>query len=232
MSRGLTTVDVSYRATDVSLDCGSSPLTVGHTRGCTASVTDVAPGSASTPTGMIAFSSEASDRFINNDCWLSTSGTAPNCSVVFTPTAVGSGSRTITATYLPNRIGAAGRKPDLVHGSSAATVVLTVLHSTSTTLTCADSDLTVGQSTTCVATVTDTSPDQTSTPTGSMAFVGQVGDTFSGPCDLAGSGATASCQVTYTAGPGAGAHILTARYSGDSTHHPSNGRTTIGVARP
>ena len=62
-------------------------------------------------------------------------------------------------------------------------------------------------------------------------MTGGAGDSFSGsPCTLSGSGATATCQVTYTpTAVGTGHHTLAAAYGGDRIHKMSRGTTSVTV---
>ena len=98
---------------------------------------------------------------------------------------------------------------------------------TQTTVNCTPGAVTVGQASTCTATVTDTSASP-STPSGTVSFASTGQGSFSagGSCALAGSGAQASCSVSYT--PSAsGTPTITASYGGDGTHAGSSGSTTL-----
>jgi hypothetical protein len=57
-------------------------------------------------------------------------------------------------------------------------------------------------------------------PTGSVTFSSDGAGTFSaGSCSVSGTGATATCQVSYTPNPGSeGQHTITADYLGDNSH--------------
>ncbi len=94
--------------------------------------------------------------------------------------------------------------------------------SSSTVVTCT-SPIVHGNPTTCTATVTDTSPGTAVTPKGSVTFTSNstMGTFSSGSaCTLSGSGASATCQVTYTPSA-AGTHAITALYTGDAVHSGS-----------
>ncbi|TMI45965.1 PKD domain-containing protein [Candidatus Bathyarchaeota archaeon] len=93
---------------------------------------------------------------------------------------------------------------------------------TSTVVTCARSTPTVGEDTTCSATVTDTSPGMINTPAGNLTF------TPIGICALTGTGASASCS-TNIATTAVGTLSISATYLGDSNHNASSGITTIIV---
>jgi len=110
--------------------------------------------------------------------------------------------------------------------------VTSTVHSTSTTVSWMPAFilLVFGQPWNCAVTVTDTAGGPT-TPTGTVSFTANGPGRFTGnPCVLAGSGATAGCSVTYT--PSLlfpfFTHTITASYSGDGTHLPSSGTTTVG----
>ncbi|HEV8340114.1 MAG TPA: PxKF domain-containing protein [bacterium] len=93
--------------------------------------------------------------------------------------------------------------------------------STSTSASCSPSPIFLNGSTTCTATVTDTDTPTFVTPTGTVTWTGGVGGTFSPvSCTLSGSGASATCSVTYTATT-VGVHPIIAMYSGDANHFPS-----------
>ncbi|TMI40043.1 hypothetical protein E6H23_08190 [Candidatus Bathyarchaeota archaeon] len=97
--------------------------------------------------------------------------------------------------------------------------------STSTVVSCM-SPVVVGQGTTCSATVTDTSPVQSSTPTGIVNFVssGAVGTFSSNACTLA----SGTCSVTFT--PSAsGDTTVNGNYAGDAAHGTSTGSSTVTV---
>jgi hypothetical protein len=102
-----------------------------------------------------------------------------------------------------------------------------------TSLACSPSSVRAGTTTTCTATVTGT---QSCTPTGTVSFTASpASGQFANPgsCTLHASAATpvASCQITFT--PSAAAsYILTANYTGDSSHLASSGRSTPITATP
>ncbi|MFL5842262.1 MAG: Ig-like domain repeat protein [Thermoleophilaceae bacterium] len=212
-SQGQTTVQVAKRTTNTSVTCTPSSVSVGDSTSCTATVTDTSGGTTSTPTGTVNFSSEGSGSFTPASCMLDASG---KCSVSYSPSAVGSGSHTITATY----------EGDAKHaGSSGSTAVTVTKRTTNTSVTCSPSSFRAGGNTSCTATVTDTSGGTTSTPTGTVNFA----------TDGAGSFTTASCtldagkcSVTYSSTKAANDKI-TATYDGDATHEGSSGFTTVTV---
>ena len=81
------------------VDCGSgtSATSVGSSITCVATVTR-ASGS-NTPSGPVFWTTNGSGSFVTSPCTLSGSGGVSTCSVNYTPSALGSGSHLITATY-------------------------------------------------------------------------------------------------------------------------------------
>ncbi len=119
---------------------------------------------------------------------------------------------------------ATGSTDMFTYVASGQTVTPSVVYSTLTVLSCVPTK--VGQSTNCTATVTE-SASGGAAPTGIISFAsggsGSVGS--GGTCSLGGSGASASCTVSYT--PSSENPKLTAIYGGDGNHTGSSGSTTI-----
>ncbi len=185
-------------------------------------MTDTDLGTAETPGGRVLFTSNKSGTFKPYTCVPTGAGASAGCEVEYTPLAAANGEHTVTATY----------QPDATHVSSSdQTLVAVSARATTTSVTCLQSTLSVGETTTCAATVTDTSGGPAITPTGSVSFSGHGGDSFTGsPCTLSGSDGTAGCQVSYAAtAVGTGSHTLAAAYGGDSAHRPSRGQTSVTV---
>jgi hypothetical protein len=139
-----------------------------------------------------------------------------------------------------------GTSPSYAVGKNASgefepeEVVITytpVLHATATSVECVPQTVVAGGSTTCTATVTDKATSGATTPTGNVPFTTSGSGSFNeASCTLAGSGATASCEVTYTptattAKPERSDEI-TAKYEGDETHEATEGATTVTVFSP
>ena len=220
-----TVVLVTGRATSTTVSCTPPSTLILQSTTCTATVTDTDVGTPISPTGSIAFATNKSGRLSPGSCTPAGSGASSSCQVVYMPTAVGNGQHTITASYPGDNVHAAG---------SGQTVLQVLPRATITTLSCQQSTLSVGQSTMCTATVTDTAPGTPNTPAGTVRVYGNKTDGFTGsPCTLSGRGATASCQVTYTpTALGDGQHTITASYSGGGTHSSSHGQTIITVTPP
>jgi hypothetical protein len=83
----------TFHPTLTSVSC-ASPVMVGNSTNCTATVTDTAP-STSPLTGSLTFSTASPGSFSPNVCTLALGVTS--CTVAYTPTA--GGTHTITATY-------------------------------------------------------------------------------------------------------------------------------------
>jgi len=208
------------RPTSTAVSC--DPLTVGVAASCTATVSDTGTGTKTTPTGTVAWSSTAGDAFVPDPCVLSPTATVgvASCTVSYSPNSAG--PATVTATY----------GGDATHaGSAGRTTVRVAKRPTETTVSCGP--LTVGISASCTATVSDTGGGTKTTPTGSVDWSSTAGGSFApDPCVLSPTATVgvASCTVSYTPSS-AGSAQITAAYGGDLTHAPSEGQTTVTVAK-
>lgn len=105
---------------------------------------------------------------------------------------------------------------------------------TQTAASCAPASVTVGNATTCTATVSDTDASLQIPPTGTVTFTSNSTGTFGsgGSCTL-GPGSSPgerSCSITYTpTAVGSGSHGLTASYGGDFAHATSSATSTLAV---
>jgi len=210
---------VSLPATSTALSCNPATTTVNLQTTCTVKVTDIASGKSSTPNGSATFESTGLGSFSSTSCSLAGTGTTATCKVGYTPQQGSEGQQKITADYLG----------DNDHQGSVGSFVLTAnKRTTSATLSCQSAPK-PGQAVTCTVTVKDTSKGTPITPTGTAAFTSSRAGTFSSPsCLLRGSGATASCSVTFTA-TGKGQYTLKAAYGGDSDHVGSSGSKKFAV---
>ena len=122
-------------------------------------------------------------------------------------------------------------------GATTAPTIVSVSVPSATTTTsvaCSPGSITTGSATSCTVTVTDTSSSP-SIPTGSVSLSTDSTGTFSSnSCTLATStSSVASCSVSYTPSVvGSGTHLITANYSGDSSHASSNGSSPLTVTSP
>jgi hypothetical protein len=84
--------EVGTRSTTTGMSCSPATVRVGTASTCTATVTDIAAGSASAPSGTIGFTSPAGGGFASGaSCTLvARSATASSCSTTFSPIRTGS----------------------------------------------------------------------------------------------------------------------------------------------
>ena len=88
--------------TTTGVTCTPGTVVVDGTTTCTATVTDTATTGPTTPAGTVTFTSDTSGgAFSPASCALSPAGTAgqASCPVTYTPSNVGPGTQTITASY-------------------------------------------------------------------------------------------------------------------------------------
>jgi hypothetical protein len=211
-----------FLLTTPGVSCSPSTVVAGQPTTCTVTVPNAVSGQG-LPTGTVSFASSGPGSFTGSPCTLSSAGTSvAGCQVTYTPSAVGSGSHTITAAY----------SGDSAHPATTGSTAVTVqARSTSAALGCSPQVVAAGQPSTCTATVADTDTGTASAPTGTVSFTTSGSGAFSGSaaCTLSpASSSTASCQVTYTLS-GPGPNLITARYGGDPAHATSNGTATVAV---
>ena len=113
-------------------------------------------------------------------CMLAGSGGSAGCSVLYTPTAVGSGTHTITARYGGGAMHAAST------GTTAVTVSAAMKRATSIAVACWPGTVAPGGSTSRMVTVTDVAGGAPGLPGGAVDFVqtGGSGVTGGGNCVL------------------------------------------------
>ena len=98
-ARGVANV-ITIHDTSTFVGCSPTAVTPGHDTTCTATVSDAGPGTATTPTGTISFSSGGSSKISGGGrCTLSGSRGAASCAVSFTPGRSQSDTPTLTARY-------------------------------------------------------------------------------------------------------------------------------------
>jgi virginiamycin B lyase len=103
------------------------------------------------------------------------------------------------------------------------------LGNTTTGVSCSPRSASVGNRTTCTATVTNSDSATPAAPSGTVSFSSDSSGSFSGSCTLSGG----SCSVTYTpSAVGSGTHSITAVYGGDGLHSGSSGSTQVTVPTP
>ena len=109
----------------------------------------------------------------------------------------------------------------------------TARRATSTTVSCFPNPTNLNQTTKCTATVTDTSPDTASTPTGTVNWTRSGTGNFGGTstttsCTLSGSGGSATCDVNYTPTSGT-SHTVTANFPQSAKHAASSGNRSLTI---
>jgi hypothetical protein len=210
-----------FLLTTPSVSCSPSAVVAGQPTTCTVAVPNVVSGQGP-PTGTVSFASSGPGSFTGSPCMLSsTDNSEASCQVTYTPSAVGSGSHTITVTY----------GGDSAHPATSGSTAVTVhARSTSTSPDCSPVNVAIGQPSTCTATVTDTDTATASAPTGTVSFTTSGSGAFgSTSCTLSpASSSTANCQVTYTPSR-TGPNLITATYGGDQAHATSSGTATVAV---
>lgn len=215
-----TTVAIHHVTTTAAVSCSPSPVTVGDTANCTATIT-AADASAGPPTGSVSFTTNGPGKFSATGCTLPAgSGITADCKFTYTPSAIGPGTHQLTAGY----------SGDDAHAASQGSDPLGVAEdSTNTAVSCAPLSVSVGKTTACTATVTDARGGglpATGRVTGKSTGAG----TFS-TCTLATFGATgARCTFTYEpANAGTPAPHLTVTYPGDDNHFASSANASLKV---
>ena len=195
-------------ATKTSLVCEPQVLPVNAPTTCTVDLAQLGSGTPTVPTGEVEFSSNESGSFSASMCALSNGA----CMVTYTPTAVGSGDHSLTASYVGSSNYDASDDTATVHVN---------FRSTDTSLTCKPTDMPMGKPTICTATTTDIDSAVPTTPTGTVTFSSNnSGDLNGTVCTLTAlTNASASCSVTYTPPSDRSAPTsLRASYGGDSSH--------------
>lgn len=215
---------VGDHASSEVVKCAPAHVVVGRATKCTATVKDAVKGTKVTPTGTVSFSSTGGGSLSDQaQCVLvRTSSTSARCSLIYTPSAVGSGTHTVTATY----------SGDGTYMPVTASATVSVgLRSASTGLVCSPTKVAIGRTTTCAATVTDTSTGTKQAPTGTASFSTNSQGSFSNgaTCTLVeASNSSAKCSLVYS--PTApGTQTITAKYNGDTTHLASDASKTLTV---
>lgn len=210
--------------------CTPAKAVVGHTM-VECLITVEAPAGQSLPPNSSAFLGDSQAAVFpgSHACNLPPTTTrTSSCSVQFQPSVAG--HPTLTGKYFGQ---AEALEP------SEATTSIEAFRETKSAIGCEPGAVTPGEPVTCTVTVEDPLAGAASevVPAGSaeLTITGPGGSFPQGAsCELAptGSGNSASCQATYVpAKPGE--HVLSAAYSGDANHLPSqSGQRTTLVHRP
>ena len=205
------TIFVGQHTSSTSVSCSPSSVIVNQASNCTATINDTSTG-PTTPTGTVTFSETGpSGSFSSTSCTL----VSGSCSVTFTPS--GAGNAQITGVY----------SGDVAHSGSTSAVanVAVGLRASSVNLLCS-SPVVVNQTSSCTATVSDSSPGTAIIPTGVVSFneTGPKGFFSSPACTLV----SGSCSLSFTA-VATGTAVIVAAYNGDSAHGGSAGSASIVV---
>lgn len=201
-------------STATTLTCLPVTVPVGDGTTCTVDVSGLQSDTSGTPTGDVSFSSDSSGSFSSAGCTLLNG----SCEVAYTPSAVGSGTHQLTASYIG----------DDTHARSGATDAVGVtLRSTGTSFDCSPREVAEHSPTACTVTVSDSGTGNQTTPTGAVSFSSNGRGSFSIASCVLSNG---SCEVTYTpSAVGTGRAVLTASYGGDGTHAQSENAATVEV---
>jgi hypothetical protein len=110
-------VAVPKHPTSTAVSCTPNPVTVSKVTTCKVTVTDTNSGAKSTPTGSVSLSASGTGTLSPATCTLAAVSTGvASCSVTYKTSSVGSGTRTISASY----------PGDSGHAASNGSTVLTV----------------------------------------------------------------------------------------------------------
>jgi hypothetical protein len=187
----------------------TSPVTVGQPSTCNVTVIDTSSTGATTPTGSIGFTSDSQGSFSPTSCTLAGTGNSASCSVNYTPSAVGSGTHMITATY----------NGDSGHSGGSNTFSLTVSKTSPTITTSLSSNqISQGGSVTDSATLTGV----TANAGGTVTYNFFTGSTCGGTATVVGTPVTVTAGVVPSSSaqtfPTAGSFSWNAVYSGDTNN--------------
>jgi Bacterial Ig-like domain (group 3) len=219
------TYTVDQRSDSMIWSCTPSSVAVNQATTCTATVRDTSGGTLLTPTGTLTLGTSGSGSYTGTPCILAQSvlGTA-TCTVTYAPNPGGEGSTTLSATY-PGDVDHPAIGPE--------TFGLTVTKRSDTTaLSCSPNPTVINEGSSCLVTVTDTSPGTAITPLGTVTFSSSGAGSFSsGVCVLTElSPGVGACSTTYTPSPKAsGTPTLSGAYSGDTDHLATTGGTMLTV---
>ncbi len=231
--------ELAGKPTVTTLECAPAVLGVEELSTCTATVEDTSD-TPTVPTGTVEFAHTNQGGFTpafalssgqgdfasaGASCGLDSGseGKKASCTVTYRPEALG--QHQLTATYTA----------DETHAPSSGTFTVTTAPPTETRVVCAPPELSVGELTTCTATVRDTASQGPTSPEGTVSFSHDSQSQGEFPagttCDLTGTGPTTSCSVDYRP-ESIGTHTIEASYPGDSTHPGSSGTRLVEVESP
>src|SRR5439155_1194163 len=147
----LTVSPPAAHPTSTVVGCVPASVTVNSGSVCTATVTDTSATDATTPTGSVGFATDGAGTLSlpGTSCSLSAGAAGPaSFAVTYTPTVVGTGTHSITVTFVLSLHDA------LPICAFALTVSPPAAHPTSTVVGCVPASVTVNSGSVCTATVT------------------------------------------------------------------------------
>jgi hypothetical protein len=212
------TLEQKKRTTDTAVACTPSPAPVDADVTCTATVSDNDDGNRSRPGGTVEFSTPGGAL---GSCTLPADPAPNSCSAPsFTPAATG--PLTVTAEY----------QGDDLHRLTTRTTNLSVTkRATSMGISCDPEFVPLAAPGTCTVTVSDSSAETKSAPSGQVSFSAQLWN-ISTTCDLAAISASASsCDVTYTPAFLVVGVQSTASYAGSDKHGASSATKLVNATR-
>ena len=197
---------------------------------CVVTVSDTAESDRTTPIGTIDLSTDSDGFFFPQpECTLrAVDADSASCEFSYVAGDPGSGEHAITATF----------PGDAGHDGSSATTSVSVApevparNRTATGLSCAPTEVVIGEHTLCTVTVIDLGANP-SVPTGNLHFASDHGGNFrrGAQCTLVATGSDrAACKMPYTpSDETAAADRIFATYSGDAAHRRSQGFASIEI---
>src|SRR3989475_7411170 len=213
--------------TTIPVVCTPTSATRNKPIMCTATVTDTSASGAVPPSGLVQLPVLNPNTSNPVGCTLIGTGATSTCTAtgIIGPYAPAPPITFTQTTWFDG---------DTAHDGSITTVQLTLIRTTRTAVTCNPSSVNLGVQTTCTATVTDSDTGTATTPSGSVTFTTSANvplASFTGsPCTLSGTGASATCSVTYSpTGTIARTDTITGNYGGDAAHAAGSGTTTVTV---
>ena len=211
---GSATVTVGTRSTTTTLTLTPASINFGQSTTANVTVTDSASGTASNPQGTITFNTgDATDTV--GTCTITNANPA-TCSAPITPTRVGTGSRSITATFTPSA-------SDTTQSGSTSSVQSLTVNQAATTTSLSAPTVTYPANGVVTVTVSSTA----GTPMGNATLIVDGGTPLTQA--LNGSGV-----ATFTlTSPSAGIHTLSASYAAQgnfAASGPTPGTLTVNAA--
>jgi hypothetical protein len=222
-------------ATSTTLSCLPASLNLNGSANCLATVKDTTTASATSPSGQVKFSSDATGTFAGDaTCTLVSTG-PDSAACVLAYAAEARGDHNLKAAFQGTAAHEASNGSDTVNVKSAeeeeAEEEEGNAHATSTALSCLPASLNLNGNANCTVTVKDTAAQSATAPSGKVSFSSDATGTFAGDatCTLADPSAdSASCSLAYTAEV-RGTHNLKAAFEGNAAHKASEGADSITV---